>query len=88
MDVLVTHSPPRGILDRNRSGRLAGSAALCRRVLDARPRLHVFGHCHDQPGSLLWSHGSGQTVFANVSYPNHGHVWVFDVEVAGAAQQP
>ena len=50
VDVLVTHGPPRDVLDRNGSGRPCGSTALLDYVKRAQPRLHVFGHIHEQGG--------------------------------------
>ncbi len=51
-DVLVTHGPPRGILDRVHDGQLAGCADLLRAIDRIRPRLHVFGHIHEAAGRL------------------------------------
>ena len=52
--VLVTHSPPYGVLDRCDDGRLVGCHALRERV-DALPslRLHLFGHIHESYGTLV-----------------------------------
>lgn len=69
VDVLVTHGPPWGFGDRVRLGRLgarrfggspdrevhAGCADLRRRIEVVRPRLHVFGHIHQDRGT--WRHG-------------------------------
>ena len=50
IDILVTHGPPAGILDRNSAGEQTGCADL-RRVVDRiKPRLHVFGHIHEAYG--------------------------------------
>lgn len=51
-DVLVTHGPPRGIFDRNNSGQHIGDQALLDRVSIVRPKLHLFGHVHDQNGRM------------------------------------
>jgi len=48
-DILVTHSPPDGILD-NIGGLPVGCIDLHRRVLEVTPRFHVFGHIHTQYG--------------------------------------
>jgi predicted phosphohydrolase len=53
--VLVTHGPPRGILDRvvGRLGKHEGCDDLRRRVAELRDlRLHVFGHIHEGYGSM------------------------------------
>ena len=44
-DILVTHTPPRGILDRV-GGKHVGSSSLNRHVQRVMPKLHVFGHIH------------------------------------------
>jgi Icc-related predicted phosphoesterase len=51
-DVLITHGPPQGILDRNYSGQRIGDASLYKRVEVVRPKLHLFGHVHDQNGEM------------------------------------
>ena len=63
VDVLVTHGPPEGIGDRSPVGGRAGCADLRARVAEVAPRLHVFGHIHQDGG--VWRHGA--TVFANVT---------------------
>ena len=50
IDILVTHGPPYGRLDRVVSGERAGSRALAEAVARVRPRLHVFGHIHEARG--------------------------------------
>jgi Icc-related predicted phosphoesterase len=49
-DVLVTHGPPAGVLDRTVRGEAAGCADLLARVWEVRPFLHVFGHIHEAAG--------------------------------------
>lgn len=50
-DVLITHTPPQGILDKPRSGRSIGCQYLRGAVDRARPIIHCFGHIHASPGS-------------------------------------
>ncbi|HEY1186632.1 MAG TPA: metallophosphatase domain-containing protein [Gemmata sp.] len=50
LDVLITHGPPDGVLDRNRSGACCGCRELLYRVLEVKPRVHVFGHIHEAAG--------------------------------------
>lgn len=50
VDVLVTHGPPHGILDRTNRDEDAGSRSLFDRAFELRPRLHVFGHIHEAAG--------------------------------------
>jgi len=63
VDVLVTHGPPYGILDRNYAGRRIGDPDLMQRVKQVRPRLHLFGHVHDQNGRMQRS----GTTFVNAA---------------------
>lgn len=53
VDVLITHGPPFGILDRNFYKEHCGSQTLYQRIKELeRLRLHVFGHIHESAGSL------------------------------------
>ena len=52
IDVLVTHGPPAGILDRTVHGLDVGCADLLDAVRRVRPRVHVFGHIHEAHGTL------------------------------------
>lgn len=52
VDVLVTHGPPKGILDTAHLGKETGCAALRERVFEIQPRLHVFGHIHEARGRV------------------------------------
>jgi Icc-related predicted phosphoesterase len=53
VDILVTHGPPYGVLDRS-PGTLhhAGDPELLHAVTQLQPRLHVFGHIHGAQGSI------------------------------------
>ncbi|KAI1079609.1 Metallo-dependent phosphatase [Whalleya microplaca] len=51
--VVVTHGPPRGIMDLNGSRRRAGCPDLFDAVARARPLIHCFGHIHQSWGSSL-----------------------------------
>lgn len=63
LDVLITHGPPEGILDRTNRGDFVGCRDLLFRVLEVKPRLHVFGHIHEAAGRVETEH----TVFINAS---------------------
>ena len=52
IDVLVTHGPPHGILDRTFGGDEAGCEELRNEMQRIKPRLHVFGHIHEGYGWL------------------------------------
>ncbi|KAF7323648.1 Metallophos domain-containing protein [Mycena kentingensis (nom. inval.)] len=68
-DILMTHGPPHGILDRTLTGGHAGCPALAERVSELRPRLHVFGHIHDARGAYAhdWEDTGTQTIFVNAA---------------------
>lgn len=51
-DVLVTHGPPAGVLDRTERGEEVGCADLLAAVARVRPRVHVFGHIHEGYGTV------------------------------------
>ena len=65
LDILVTHGPPMGILDRTATDEAVGCEALRDRIaaMERPPRLHVFGHIHEAYGI----HETPATIFANAS---------------------
>ncbi|XDG02672.1 hypothetical protein ABKA04_002287 [Annulohypoxylon sp. FPYF3050] len=52
-DVVITHGPPRGIMDLTHSRERAGCPDLFAAVARTRPRLHCFGHIHEAWGAKL-----------------------------------
>lgn len=52
VDILITHSPSYGILDKTVQGEHVGSKTLKDKVLKIRPKLHVFGHIHEDYGQF------------------------------------
>ncbi|OBR14522.1 calcineurin-like phosphoesterase [Colletotrichum higginsianum IMI 349063] len=52
-DVVVTHGPPRGILDISEGGKRMGCPQLFREVARSRPKIHCFGHVHRGWGARL-----------------------------------
>lgn len=62
-DILVTHGPPFGILDRSPgTSEHQGCRALFDRVRKLRPKLHVFGHVHGAHGRF-----TEETLFVNAA---------------------
>ena len=51
--MIMTHSPPRGIMDYTLSRQRAGCPNLFSAVARSRPRLHCFGHIHEGWGAKL-----------------------------------
>ncbi len=71
-DVLISHTPPYGIMDQPRSRRVhCGCPHLLERVEAVKPRYHLFGHNHASAGV----HEAGSTTFVNASVVDRG----FDV---------
>jgi Icc-related predicted phosphoesterase len=50
LDILITHGPPYGILDKDVHKTHLGDRVLRKHVLRARPKLHIFGHIHENYG--------------------------------------
>ena len=62
-DVLVSHFPPRGTLDRAPSGDHIGSVAVREVMRAVAPRVLVCGHVHEAPGAER----AGATLVVNCS---------------------
>lgn len=73
-DILVTHGPPKGILDytltRSNSIESAGDISLYKVVTAIQPRYHLFGHIHNCKGVVnagIFRPQDQKTVFSNGS---------------------
>ncbi|KAL9006210.1 MAG: hypothetical protein Q9188_001034 [Gyalolechia gomerana] len=53
VDVVITHGPPKGIMDYSNDRKRAGCPNLFSAIARARPRLHCFGHIHEGWGAKL-----------------------------------
>ena len=65
IDVLVTHGPPLGYGDRVHLGERVGCADLLRQLTRVHPRLHLFGHIHEDRGE--WKFGPTRVVNVTTS---------------------
>lgn len=64
IDVVVSHGPPKGVLDLSPYGNEhAGSDCLSRHILRARPKVNAFGHIHAGYGQIQ----QGGTRFINAA---------------------
>jgi len=63
IDILVTHTPPKNILDRSSRGVSFGCPELARELKRISPRIHCFGHVHASAGQARL----GETLFINAS---------------------
>jgi len=70
IDVLVTHGPPKGILDlshdRDHNLEYCGDGALTKAVFKVKPKFHVFGHIHNSEGC----YNQGIRTFENINFVN------------------
>ncbi len=81
VDVLVTHGPPAGFGDRSSTGGRGGCADLRARVAELRPRVHLFGHIHEDGGA--WALDG--TLFVNcTTWECERAPTVFDLEPGSA----
>jgi len=71
--VLVSHSPPRGHVDRDTSGRHLGSEAVLEAIERTHPRLVVCGHVH-----ASWGERSDLDGVAIVNAGPEGLIWDLD----------
>lgn len=62
-EFLITHGPPKNILDRTREGDRPGCFDLLERIKDIKPKVHAFGHIHESYGTYY----NDYTLFANAS---------------------
>ncbi len=57
-DVLITHGPPLGILDFvDKKNAEVGCSVLLDRVLEVKPKVHIFGHIHESNGYINQRYG-------------------------------
>lgn len=75
LDILITHGPPYGILDKNIFGINAGDQILLSAITAKKPKYHFFGHIHEGVGVL----GSGETTCINASVKSTLHPFVFTI---------
>ena len=52
-DIVITHSPPHGVLDYTDHKTRAGSPSLFAAVAQAKPKMHCFGHIHEAWGAKV-----------------------------------
>jgi Icc-related predicted phosphoesterase len=62
VDIVMTHGPPKGHLDKCVSGVEAGCPHLLKALKRVRPRLHCFGHIHEGWGCerVHWEEGGDE----------------------------
>ena len=65
-DILMTHGPAHGILDRTARGEHVGCKDLLQKINKVKPKFHIAGHIHEAYG--MEKHG--ETTFINASVLN------------------
>jgi len=82
-DIIVTHGPPKGILDytiaHSNYYEKVGDKALLNKVTEINPKYHIFGHLHDEGGvyncGIFKPNQSGlKTEFVNACVKNLKYV--------------
>jgi Icc-related predicted phosphoesterase len=86
--IVMTHGPPRFIMDECRSGR-AGCENLLRAISHARPLLHGFGHIHEGHGATMvtWKEQRGKKPLAPVFPGGSSRAGTFKFEVGEEIKQ-
>lgn len=68
-DILVTHGPPYGVLDKNYDDEHCGCIELLHAVERIKPKIHVFGHIHQGLEAVK----KENTVFVNCAYVDENY---------------
>ncbi|EOR93024.1 metallophosphoesterase [Arcticibacter svalbardensis MN12-7] len=69
-DLLITHGPPKGILDLVGLNEMVGCDDLLKRVKLVKPKVHIFGHIHGAYGAKELK----STRFINASIVDEGYM--------------
>lgn len=82
---MLTHGPPRGILDETNHGEKVGCDHLLRAVARCKPRLHCFGHIHEGwgAGRMDWERESFGQVEAFKSHMLDNRYAGVDISIGG-----
>jgi len=67
VDIVLTHGPVYGILDKTIYGEYVGCEDLLKTINAVKPKFHVCGHIHESYGKIPF----GGTTFINASVLNH-----------------
>ena len=78
IDILITHGPPKGILDlsynqQTKALEKCGDSSLFKKVMKIKPKLHVFGHIHNNEDNYNAGHFFANDInFINASCVEDG----------------
>lgn len=70
VDVLLTHGPPHEKLDLCPDGKRAGDPWLNQKILEVKPKIHVFGHIHEQEPCTMFMGLNNETELINAAVVN------------------
>lgn len=73
-DILITHGPPMGILDKTTRGDSAGCRDLLNKIKEINLKAHIFGHIHEAYGTLE----QDDTLYVNPSLIDERYILVND----------
>lgn len=73
IDILVTHTPPHGVLDRNTYYEKCGDELLMERIKEIKPKICIFGHIHEANGYHY--DAENDIHFINASVLDHRYVF-------------
>ncbi len=69
IDILISHTPPHGILDKNKWDHHCGSKSLLETLRRVKPKYLICGHIHEAYGRYELLHADGSmTICLNVSH--------------------
>lgn len=82
IDVLITHGPAKGYGDVTKRGEAVGCEDLLERILEVKPKYHIFGHIHEAYGTFKGEH----TTFVNASVLNERYEMANEAVVVEVAR--
>jgi Icc-related predicted phosphoesterase len=81
IQILITHTPPYGVLDLTRRGINAGCESLLERMVKLKDlRLHVFGHIHEAAGHTTLTGPNERAIAVNAATP-HGRLPIHVIDL-------
>jgi Icc-related predicted phosphoesterase len=74
-DILITHGPPMGVLDKTINGEHVGCERLLYHVVErVKPLYHIYGHIHESNGLFSFEVDKGRYInFINASTCNYSY---------------
>ncbi|OMJ93267.1 hypothetical protein SteCoe_3849 [Stentor coeruleus] len=73
IDIVLSHSPPNGILDKTKDNQHLGCSGLAEIIKMIKPKVHVFGHIHEGHGVQIID----GTTYINASVCNNRYQAIY-----------